>query len=87
MNALYVIGFLMFALGIVLCVVGALIMVLRSMRAASGQVRGGGVILVGPVPIVFGTGRDAAKWAVLAIFLTVAMVALMVLLPLVVSWP
>ena len=87
MNALYVIGFLMFALGIVLCAVGALIMVLRSMRTASGQVRGGGVILVGPVPIVFGTGRDAARWAVLAVLLTVAVMALMIVLPLMVSQP
>jgi len=87
MNALYVIGFLMFALGTVLCAVGALIMVLRSMRTASGQVRGGGVILVGPVPIVFGTGRDAARWAVLAVLLTVAVMALMIVLPLMVSQP
>ncbi len=42
------------------------------LRGKKGEVKGGGVVLVGPIPIVFGTDRDVLKWAVI---LTVAALA------------
>jgi uncharacterized protein (TIGR00304 family) len=41
--------------------------------AGKGEVKGGGVVLVGPIPIVFGTD---AKWATAAILLAIVLIAL-----------
>ncbi len=69
------IGFLIFFIGIVLILMGMLLnIVKRGSRAKrgdenekedeKGRVRGGGVVLIGPIPIVFGTDRKALLLAV-----------------------
>ena len=59
-------------LGIVLIFLGMLILMLSLWRAGEGRAEAGGVVIVGPVPIVFGTSqRVAATVMVLAIVLTV----------------
>ncbi|MDG6914385.1 MAG: DUF131 domain-containing protein [Nitrososphaerota archaeon] len=40
------------------------------------EVRGGGVVMVGPVPIVFGSD---AKWASIAVLLAIALIVLVLL--------
>ena len=58
--ALIVIGFLAVFLG----------MLLSSGGGAKAEVRGGGVVFIGPIPIVFGTDKNsAAAVTVLAIIL------------------
>ncbi len=60
-------------IGIILVFVG-FIVVLLSMISAGGRsrVEGGGVIIIGPVPIVFGSNRNVTSLLlVLAIILTV----------------
>jgi len=57
--ALIFIGFLMMFIGTIVSALGG-----------EGEVEGGGVIMIGPIPIVFGTSRGAAGMAmVLAIIL------------------
>jgi uncharacterized protein (TIGR00304 family) len=64
-------------LGIVLIFVGILILMLSLWRAGEGRAEAGGVVIVGPVPIVFGTSqRVAATVMVLAIVLTVVVLLL-----------
>jgi uncharacterized protein (TIGR00304 family) len=64
-------------LGIVLIFVGMLILMLSLWRAGEGRAEAGGVVIVGPVPIVFGTSqRVAATVMVLAIVLTVVVLLL-----------
>jgi uncharacterized protein (TIGR00304 family) len=41
------------------------------------EVRGGGVVMVGPIPIIFGSD---AKWASIAILLAIILVVLTILL-------
>lgn len=53
---------------------------LSEVRKAGGDFKGGGVIMVGPIPIIFGSD---AKWASVAIALAVALVLLTLLLYLV----
>ena len=45
-----------------------------------GRVQGGGVIMVGPIPIIFGSD---AKWASVAIVLAIVLIVLTLLLYLV----
>jgi len=52
-TALILLGFALVALSIVL-----------SAREAGGRAGAGGIILVGPFPIVFGTGESMVFWAV-----------------------
>jgi uncharacterized protein (TIGR00304 family) len=67
-------------LGIVLIFLGMLILMLSLWRAGKGRAEAGGVVIVGPVPIVFGTSqRVAATVMVLAIVLTVVALLLFLL--------
>lgn len=64
-------------LGIVLIFLGMLILMLSLWRDGEGRAEAGGVVIVGPVPIVFGTSqRVAATVMVLAIVLTVVVLLL-----------
>jgi uncharacterized protein (TIGR00304 family) len=67
-------------LGIVLIFLGMLILMLSLWRASEGRAEAGGVVIVGPVPIVFGTSqRIAATVMVLAIALTAVALLLFLL--------
>jgi uncharacterized membrane protein len=64
-------GFLL--LGITLVFVGVAVLVVASL-VLGGQGSVGGVILVGPIPIVFGAGPDADWLIVISVILTVVSV-------------
>jgi uncharacterized membrane protein len=66
-------------LGISLVFVGvAVIIAASALSGGSGSV--GGVILIGPIPIVFGTGPDAAWLIVLSVVLTIISVILFLIM-------
>ncbi len=72
-----------YAFGIALIVVGIIVIVaailLASMGGAKkGKVLGSGVIMIGPVPIIFGTDKKSVK-AVLALALVLTMVVLIII--------
>ena len=70
-------GFLL--LGIVLVVVGIAVLVVASIfLSGSGSV--GGIILIGPIPIVFGSGPDAGWLIAISVILTVVSVALFLIM-------
>jgi uncharacterized protein (TIGR00304 family) len=67
-------------LGIVLIILGMFILMLSLWRASEGRGEAGGVVIVGPVPIVFGTSQRVATMVmVLAIVLTVVTLLLFLL--------
>jgi uncharacterized protein (TIGR00304 family) len=69
-------------LGIVLIFLGMLILMLSLWRDGEGRAEAGGVVIVGPVPIVFGTSQRAAVAVmVLAIVLTALVLLLFLLGP------
>jgi uncharacterized protein (TIGR00304 family) len=73
-----------YALGIVLVIVGiivivAAIIIASKSGATKGKVRGAGVIMIGPIPIIFGTDKKSVK-AVLVLALALTIVALIVIL-------
>lgn len=51
---LIVVGMLLIVIGLVVVMAG----VVKMFQTKESEVRGGGVILIGPFPIVFGTDRD-----------------------------
>jgi Protein of unknown function DUF131. len=64
-------------LGIVLVFLGILLLFLSFIRPGEGKTEAGGVVIVGPVPIVFGTSQRIATAAMLlAIVLTILTILL-----------
>jgi uncharacterized protein (TIGR00304 family) len=63
------------AVGIVLLFVGFGVVALSmvGLGKREGQVRGGGVVMIGPIPIIFGSD---AKWASVAMVLAIALILL-----------
>jgi uncharacterized protein (TIGR00304 family) len=71
------IGIIIFISGIILIFIGIILSSLGGADRGETKVEGGGVVLVGPVPIIFGTN---AKWAVIALILAIVLTALTVFL-------
>ena len=74
----------LYALGIALVFVGVLIIIvavilLSISGAKKGKVKGGGAIIIGPVPIIFGTDEKSLKTVLLlSLALTVMLVVAMI---------
>ena len=74
----------LYALGIALIFVGVLVIVIAVVLlsvsgAEKGKVHGGGAIIIGPVPIIFGTDKKSLKTVLLlSLALTVMLVVAMV---------
>ena len=72
-----------YGLGVALIVVGIIVIVavilLASVSGANqGKVRGAGVIMIGPIPIIFGTDKKSVK-TVLALALALTIVVLIII--------
>ncbi len=68
----------LYAVGVVLLFLGFAMIVLGSFTGSNATV--GGFVLIGPIPIVFGSGKDAGLLAVLSVtagFIMVVMVYVM----------
>ena len=74
----YALGVALIAVGIIIIVVA---IILASMRGAGkGRVKNAGIIMIGPVPIIFGTDKKSVKTVlVLALALTIAVIIAMVI--------
>jgi uncharacterized protein (TIGR00304 family) len=59
-SLLFNIGLLLALAGFAMAVVAIFIAILRSARG-TGKIRGGGVVMIGPVPIVFGTDKESVR--------------------------
>jgi uncharacterized protein (TIGR00304 family) len=74
----------LYALGTALIFVGVLIIIIAVVLlsvsgAKKGKVKGGGAIIIGPIPIVFGTDKKSLKTVLLlSLALTVMLVVAMV---------
>lgn len=75
----------LYALGIALIFVGVLIIVIAIILVSvsggkKGKVKGGGAIIIGPIPIIFGTDKKSLKTVLLlSLALTVMLIVAMVL--------
>jgi uncharacterized protein (TIGR00304 family) len=75
-------GQLLFSLGAILVFAGfiiafvAIILLFFTTMRREGKVKGGGAIIIGPFPIVFGTDRESIKMVLL---LSIALIVLMLI--------
>ena len=66
-------------LGIVVLIVGFAVLAMGFLETRKGeghQIHGGAVIMIGPIPIIFGSD---AKWASIALILAIVLVVISVL--------
>jgi len=67
------IGLILISAGIALIVITLLVFSLFHMKKEKAKMKGGGAIIIGPVPIVFGTDKETVKTVLkLSIILMVA---------------
>jgi uncharacterized protein (TIGR00304 family) len=75
---LFSVGVILFFAGFVIAFLAVILLVLTTIRGR-GKFRGGGAVIIGPFPIVFGTDRESVKMLlILSIALTTLMLILMV---------
>jgi uncharacterized protein (TIGR00304 family) len=75
---LYGWGMILVFVGIIIVIVAAILILLANTKGR-GKVRGGGVIIIWPVPIVFGTDKKSLKKVLLlSIALTIILVVVTV---------
>ena len=73
-----------YALAIALIVVGIIVIIAAIIMASAGdagkgKVKGAGVIMIGPIPIIFGTDKKSVKTVLaLALALVIALIIAMV---------
>ena len=72
----------MFSLGVILVFAGffiafvAVILMFFATTRGKGKVKGGGAVIIGPFPIVFGTDRESLK---ILLLLSIALIVLMLI--------
>ena len=78
LEVFYALGIALIAAGIIII---ALAIIVASVRGAEkSKVKGAGVIMVGPIPIIFGTDKKSVKTVLaLALALTITLVTAMVI--------
>jgi uncharacterized protein (TIGR00304 family) len=79
---LFNIGLLLALAGFALAIVAIFVTILKSARG-TGKVRGGGIVMIGPVPIVFGTDKESARILILLAIVLMIVLLLFSLLPVV----
>jgi uncharacterized protein (TIGR00304 family) len=75
-SALYTVALVLIAVGIIIVIAAILASTVKSGKTeGGGNVKGAGVIMIGPIPIIFGTDKKSVKTVVtLALALTVAII-------------
>ena len=72
---LFDLGVILIFVGLIVIIIGLAVEIVKNLKANSsggsekGRTEVGGVIMIGPIPIVFGNSKDALKWAIVAVIL------------------
>lgn len=66
------IGVILLFVGIVIAFVAVILLVIAAMKG-KGKVRGGGAVIIGPFPIIFGTDKKSVK---VLLLLSIALITL-----------
>ena len=79
-GTLYGLGLALVFIGVTIIVVATLLVIFSNIRKG-GKVKGGGAIIIGPVPIIFGTDKESLKTIlILSITLTTILVIAIIIL-------
>jgi uncharacterized protein (TIGR00304 family) len=71
------IGFGLILIGFALIFIAMIGIILSGRKGRGGKVKGGGAIIIGPIPIVFGTDKESVK---IILILSIVLVALLLVL-------
>jgi len=74
------IGLVLVIIGFLLAFVAVILLAVRG-RGTGGQTRGAGILLIGPIPIVFGSDRESVRTLIILAIVLIAIVLLFILLP------
>ena len=75
-NALYSLGIVLVFAGIMVIFVAVILLFLAGVKKG-GKVKGGGVLIIGPFPIIFGSDKESVKTVLL---LSLALTILLIIL-------
>jgi uncharacterized protein (TIGR00304 family) len=79
-GTLHGLGLALVFIGVIIIVVATLLLIFSNTRKG-GKVKGGGAIIIGPVPIIFGTDKESLKTILLlSITLTTILVIAFIIL-------
>lgn len=73
-------GFLLIIFGFALALIAMVILIVRSPRG-QGSARGAGLLLIGPIPIVFGTDKQSVKVVMILAVILILLALVVMLLP------
>ena len=77
-EVLYSVGVALILVGVFIIVLAVIVLSVRS--AGNSKVRGGGAVIIGPIPIIFGTDKKSLKTVVaLSLALTILLLVVMVI--------
>ncbi|MEM0048919.1 MAG: DUF131 domain-containing protein [Candidatus Bathyarchaeia archaeon] len=79
------VGWLLITIGIIVFFVGAIMIIASSVRGYKrrGRFRGGGLIMLGPIPIIFGSDKESVRLLILlSIILIVVMLVFIIVVKL-----
>jgi uncharacterized protein (TIGR00304 family) len=80
-HLLWSIGLTLVFAGFAIAFVAVVLLFLRSFKGKGGKLRGGGAVIIGPIPIIFGTDKKSVK-----IILVLSIILIALLLVLTVLW-
>jgi uncharacterized protein (TIGR00304 family) len=79
LEGFYDLGFALILIGIFIILMAVLLLLFSDARG-KGKIRGGGVVIVGPIPVVFGTDKESLRTVLLlSIVLTVTVIVAIVI--------
>jgi uncharacterized protein (TIGR00304 family) len=75
-NTLFSLGIALILVGVFIAIAAFLLLLLSNIK---GKVKGGGAIIIGPVPIIFGTNKESLKTVLLfAVALTILLLIMLI---------
>jgi uncharacterized protein (TIGR00304 family) len=72
-ETLFSIGFILILIGFAIAFLAMILMIFKG-KASKASIKGGGAILIGPIPIVFGTDREMLKVAIIVLIILIIIV-------------
>jgi uncharacterized protein (TIGR00304 family) len=58
---LWSIGSTLVFVGFAIVIIATILLFLKNAKSEKGKVKGGGVVIIGPIPIIFGTDKESVK--------------------------
>jgi uncharacterized protein (TIGR00304 family) len=74
------VGFMLVIFGFILAIIAAFVLAFKG-RHGAGETRGGGVLLIGPIPIIFGSDRGSTRALLILAIVLMALMLAFILVP------